>query len=309
MGERRRYPVADSHEGDRLDAYLASLTGLSRAVAARTIDAGDVRVDGRVARKSDRVLAGQTIEAVLPDPPRVIPRAPEATIPILYDDDDVVVVNKPAGLAAHPSLNFDGPDVLGALVSMGIPVAQLGPVERHGIVHRLDVGTSGCMVVAKSSLAYSSLKDAFRYRRVEKIYHALVQGHPDPLSGTIDAPIGRAPSHQWKMGIVKGGKRAVTHYTLTEAMAGGSLLSVKLETGRTHQIRVHMAAIGHPCVGDTMYGADPRLAAALHLDRQWLHAQRLSFYHPRTQVWMTFEAPYPEDLASSLSQMRSHVVA
>ena len=164
----------------------------------------------------------------------------------------------------------------------------------------LDVGTSGLMVVAKSEVAYTILKRAFRSRSVDKIYHALVQGHPDPFTGTIEAPIARHPGADYKMAVMHGGRHSVTHYTTLEAFVTATLLEIKLETGRTHQIRVHMAAIRHPCVGDPMYGADPVLAAKLGLERQWLHAVRLSFLHPTSGELMQFESPYPPDLQHAL---------
>ncbi|MCI1895322.1 MAG: RluA family pseudouridine synthase [Ancrocorticia sp.] len=304
MADRRLYPIPESLVGERVDAVIARVTGLSRAASARIIDRGEAWLDGKTVSRSDRVAAGQSLEVVIPDPPRTSPIPTDIDIPILYEDADIVVVDKPAGLAAHPSLNFEGPDVLGALMGRGIQLSAYGPPERKGIVHRLDVGTSGCMVVAKSELAYSVLKQAFRDRTVTKIYHALVQGHPDPLAGTIDAPIGRDHRHQWKMGIRDDGRHAITHYEAIEAMPGASLLKIHLETGRTHQIRVHMAAVGHPCVGDDMYGADPQLSRALNLSRQWLHAVSLGFTHPRTGEWVEFHAPYPDDLANALGLIR-----
>ncbi len=307
MSDRRYYPIPDGFAGDRVDSVVARMTGLSRSVCARLIEEGAVLVDGMPASKSDRTAAGQVLEVDMPAPVSTEPVPTPADLPILYDDDDIIVVDKPAGLAAHPSLNFVGPDVLGALLAMGYTPTTSGPPERKGIVHRLDVGTSGCMVVAKSERAYSLLKQAFRDRTVEKIYHALVQGHPDPTSGTIDAPIGRDNRHQWKMGIRADGRHSITHYETLEAMAGGSLLEVHLETGRTHQIRVHMAAVGHPCVGDDMYGADPSLSARLGMTRQWLHAVSLGFEHPGTGEWVSFHSDYPDDLQHSLELLRGGV--
>lgn len=307
MANRRLYPVPEGLVGDRVDSVVSRMTGLSRTVCARLVDAGEVLIDGAPVSKSDRVAANQLLEVMIPEPVSLEPKPTPANLPIVYEDDDIVVVNKPAGLAAHPSLNFEGPDVLGALMAQGVRLTTSGPPERKGIVHRLDVGTSGCMVVAKSEWAYSVLKQAFRDRTVKKIYHALVQGHPDPMAGTIDAPIGRDHRHQWKMGIRSDGRRSVTHYETIEAMAGGSLMKVHLETGRTHQIRVHMSAIGHPCVGDEMYGADPTLSAKLGLDRQWLHALTLGFEHPGSREWVEFSSPYPPELDHALELMREGV--
>ena len=200
---------------------------------------------------------------------------------VVHEDGDIIVVDKPVGVAAHPSPGWDGPTVVGGLLGAGHRVATSGAAERQGIVHRLDVGTSGLMVVAKSERAYSVLKDAFRERTVDKRYVALVQGHPDPSRGTIDAPIDRHPSNSWKFAVVADGKPSVTHYETIEAFRAASLLDIHLETGRTHQIRVHMSAVRHPCVGDVAYGADPTLAERLGLARQWLHAARLGLRPPR----------------------------
>ncbi|MBX6167851.1 MAG: RluA family pseudouridine synthase, partial [Thermobispora bispora] len=219
---------------------------------------------------------------------------------ILYEDEDIIVINKPAGVAAHPTVGWTGPTVLGGLLGAGHRVSTSGAAERQGIVHRLDANTTGAMVVAKSELAYARLKRAFKERKVEKRYHAMVQGHMDPLRGTIDAPIDRHPSGDGRFAVVAGGKEAITHYDTIEAFRAASLLDVKIETGRTHQIRVHLSALGHPCVGDFMYGADPTLAAKLGVNRQWLHAITLAFEHPVTGEWMSFTAEYPDDLARSL---------
>jgi 23S rRNA pseudouridine1911/1915/1917 synthase len=219
---------------------------------------------------------------------------------IVYEDADVVVVDKPAGVAAHPTPGWTGPTVLQGLLAAGHQIATSGAAERQGIVHRLDANTTGLMVVAKSEHGYSVLKQAFRDRTVDKRYHALVQGHPDPLRGTIDAPIARHPSGDGRFAVVADGRPAVTHYDTLEAFRAASLTEIKLETGRTHQIRVHMAAVRHPCVGDRLYGADPVLAARLGVTRQWLHAVRLGFAHPGDGRWVEFVSEYPPDLAASL---------
>jgi 23S rRNA pseudouridine1911/1915/1917 synthase len=215
-----------------------------------------------------------------------------------------VVVDKPVGVAAHPSPGWTGPTVIGGLAAVGHRISTSGAAERQGVVHRLDVGTTGIMVVAKSEQAYTALKRAFKYREVEKRYHAVVQGHPDPLRGTIDAPIDRHPHHDYRWAVVSGGKPSITHYDTIEAFPAASLLDVRLETGRTHQIRVHFSTLRHPCVGDITYGADPTLSARLGLGRQWLHARSLSFAHPRTGDEVTFVSEYPEDLARALEILR-----
>jgi len=304
--ESRTIPVPDGLDGTRVDAALAKMLGFSRTFAADVADAGGVRSDGRVLGRSDRLHAGSWLEVswTPKSEPQIVPLAvPE--LGVVYSDDDIIVVDKPAGVAAHPSLGWEGPTVLGALAAAGLRTSTSGPAERHGIVHRLDAGTSGLMVVASSEQAYVALKRAFKERTVEKIYHAVVQGHPDPLAGTIDAPIGRHRSHPWKFAVTPDGKDSVTHYETLEAFRGASLLEIHLETGRTHQIRVHMAAHRHPCVGDPLYGADPTLSARLGLTRQWLHAHRLAFEHPGTGEWVSFTSPYPDDFQHALDVLRA----
>ncbi|GAD33389.1 pseudouridylate synthase, 23S RNA-specific [Microbacterium sp. TS-1] len=302
---QRALPVPDGLDGVRVDAALAKLLGFSRTFAAEVATAGGVTLDGRTLAKSDKLVAGAWLDVFWEEraEAQIVPVA-VPDLGIVYDDDDIVVVDKPAGVAAHPSLGWDGPTVLGALAAAGYRIATTGAAERQGVVHRLDVGTSGLMVVAKSERAYIALKRAFKEREVEKIYHAVVQGHPDPLAGTIDAPIGRHPSHSWKFAVTPAGKDSVTHYETLEAFPGASLLEIHLETGRTHQIRVHMAAHRHPCVGDPLYGGDPTLSARLGLTRQWLHAHRLAFDHPVSGEWSSFTSPYPADLARALETLR-----
>ena len=299
----RRVPVPDGLDGERLDAALARMFGLSRSAAAELIGAGDVLVGGQPAVKSDRVPAGEWLDVTLPPPPVPLQARPEAVpgMTIVYEDDDIVVVDKPAGVAAHPTPGWTGPTVLQGLLAAGHTIATSGAAERQGIVHRLDANTTGLMVVAKSESAYSVLKQAFRDREVDKLYHSLVQGHPDPLRGTIDAPIARQAGGNGRFAVVADGRPSVTHYDTVEAFRAASLVEVILETGRTHQIRVHMTAVRHPCVGDRLYGADPVLAARLGLSRQWLHAVRLSFAHPADGHRVEFESPYPADLQAVLT--------
>ncbi|MET7422918.1 RluA family pseudouridine synthase [Dactylosporangium sp. NPDC005555] len=302
MRETRSMPVPDGLDGSRLDQALTRLFGFSRTVAAALVEAGDVAVDGQVRSKSDKVAGGAWLEVTLPAPPSevVVEAIPVDGLRIVHSDDDIVVVDKPVGVAAHPSPGWSGTTVIGGLAAMGVTVATSGAAERQGVVHRLDVGTTGLMVVAKSEMAYSALKRAFKEREVEKRYHAVVQGHPDPLRGTIDAPIDRHPGHDYKFAVVSGGRPSITHYDMIEAFPSASLLDVKLETGRTHQIRVHFSALRHPCVGDVTYGADPTLSARLKLSRQWLHARELGFIHPRTGEYVSFVSEYPPDLIKAL---------
>jgi 23S rRNA pseudouridine1911/1915/1917 synthase len=303
---QRSLPVPEGLAGERLDAALARLFGLSRTKAADLIESGAVRLDGERPMKSDRVAAGAWLEAELPRPadPSPVLSSPAVGLSVVYDDPDIVVVDKPPGVAAHPSPGWDGPTVLGHLTASGYTVATSGAAERRGIVQRLDVGTSGLMVVAKSERAYSVLKGAFKSRQVDKTYHALVQGYPDPSRGTIDAPIDRHPRHAYRWAVVAGGRPSITHYETLEAHRQVSLLQLRLETGRTHQIRVHLSALRHPCAGDLTYGADPTLAQRLGLQRQWLHAHRLGFAHPATGARLELESGYPADLAHALDVVR-----
>src|SRR5690349_2408519 len=289
----------------RVDAGLAKLLGLSRTVVAAIAEAGDVVINGQPVAKSDRLVAGAWLEVTLPAPDRPVELIPIPVegLRIVHDDDEIIVVDKPVGVAAHPSPGWTGPTVIGHLAGAGFTISTSGAAERKGIVHRLDVGTSGLMVVAKTEYAYTVLKRAFKERTVRKIYHALVQGHPDPFTGTVDAPIDRHPHHDYKFGVVAGGKPSVTHYETLEAFRYGTLLEITLETGRTHQIRVHMSAIGHPCCGDLTYGADPVLADRLQLKRQWLHAMRLGFTHPGSGEYVEFSSEYPDDLDQALDRL------
>jgi 23S rRNA pseudouridine1911/1915/1917 synthase len=295
-------PLPEGLEGLRVDVAVSRLFGVSRTSAVDLVTTGAVLLDGRPPSKSDRVAAGSMLEVALPDPEPAASPEPEpvAGLSVVYDDDDLVVVDKPVGMAAHPSPGWTGPTVTAGLAAAGYRLSTSGAAERQGVVHRLDVGTTGLMVVAKSERAYTALKDAFRQRRVDKRYTALVQGHPDPSRGTVDAPIDRHPTHDYKWAVVAGGRPSVTHYETVEAFRAASLLDVRLETGRTHQIRVHMSAIRHPCVGDLTYGADPTLASHLGLDRQWLHARALTFAHPADGREMTFASPPPADLQHAL---------
>ena len=307
MPDARTLHVPDGLEGERVDAALARLFGVSRTKAADLAQAGDVQLNHAPVGKSDRVTAGDLLEVLLPSaedsPTLKVIAEPVPGMGIIHDDDDIIVVDKPVGVAAHPSVGWTGQTVVGGLAAAGYRIATSGASERQGIVSRLDVGTSGLMVVAKSEYAYSVLKQAFRSRTVDKKYHALVQGLPDPVVGTIDAPIGRHPGHDYKFAVMDKGKPSVTHYQVIEAFRAASLLDIHLETGRTHQIRVHCAALRHPCVGDLTYGADPTLAARLGLERQWLHAVGLGFEHPGTGKHVTFESPYPQDLQNALDRL------
>ncbi len=303
--EHRVLSVPEGLAGERVDTALARLLGLSRTRASELVANGLVTLDGRLPQKSERVETGSLLEATIPAPRTAVVVAEQVEgMDIVFQDDDIVVVDKPVGVAAHPSVGWSGPTVVGHLAGAGVRISTSGAPERQGIVQRLDVGTSGLMTIAKSEHAYTVLKQAFRTRSVDKTYHALVQGHPDPHTGTVDAPIARHPKHDFKFTVRADGRASITHYDTLEAHRFASLLTIKLETGRTHQIRVHMSALKHPCVGDLQYGADPTLADRLGLQRQWLHAVRLGFDHPRTGEWVEFESPYPDDLQRALDAIR-----
>lgn len=304
--EMRTLPVPDGLAGERVDVGLSRMLGLSRTRAAELVSAGAVSIDGALPARSTRLEPGMVLSVEIPQERPAVQVMPMIApgLRLVHEDEDIVVVDKPVGVAAHPSAGWDGPTVLGHLAAAGIRIDAGGPPERRGIVSRLDVGTSGLMVLARSERAYPVLKEAFSSRRVDKIYHAVAQGHLDPAVGTIEAPIGRSPHHDYKYAVMSSGKHAVTHYEVTEQLHGADLLRVKLETGRTHQIRVHAAALHHPLVGDPLYGADPTLAARTGLVRQWLHAMELSFVHPTRGQRVTFTSQHPEDLAHALDVLR-----
>lgn len=302
--ELYRYMTGLKHNGQRIDQALADLSGRSRSQIAKHIQAGNVFLDNLEVRPGDRVKSGQIIELEIPPAPEYVPEiTPVEGLGIVYDDEDIVVVDKPEGVAAHTGPGWDGPTVTGALRAAGYRISTSGPVEREGIVHRLDVGTSGLMVVAKSEAAYGVLKNDFRYRRVKKIYHALVQGYLEQDHATIDAPIGRQVGKEFKFTVTPEGKPSVTHYQTLQVLPGATLVEVTLDTGRTHQIRVHFSALGHPCLGDDFYGAAPELSKRLGLKRQWLHAYRLAFTHPVTKVALDFTSPYAPDLQAALEKL------
>ena len=306
----RQLTVPEGVAGERIDSALTRVLGLSRTTIVKLLEDGDITTGGKAMPKSDRVTAGQIIDVLMPAPINTdpIPLTPLEGLTIVFDDQDIVVIDKPIGCAAHPSPGWTGPTVVGALMAAGYTISTSGPAERQGIVHRLDVGTSGLMIVAKSDKAFHVLKDAFRNRTVDKIYHAMVQGHMDPTTGTIDAPIDRHPKEDHRFAVMATGKESITHYEVIEFYRGVSMVKIELETGRTHQIRVHFSALHHPLVGDTTYGADPVLAKSLQMSRPWLHAAELRFAHPVTGEALNFHAPYPADLTRSLALLSDAVL-
>jgi len=301
--EKRAIQIDQAQDGQRVDTALAKVLELSRSVVADLLNAGDVLQGKKPLSKSDRVSAGDRLTVLMPAiyDPLELKETPIDTLEIVYDDDDVVVVNKPVGCAAHASPGWMGPTVVGALLARGYRISTTGPQERQGIVQRLDAGTSGLMLLAKHERSYISMKNQFRNRSIEKVYRALIQGHIDPVEGSIDAPIGRHPREDYRFAVVADGKASITHYELIEYYQGASLLKVVLETGRTHQIRVHFNALRHPLVGDLAYGGDPVLAARLELKRPWLHAMELSFNQPSSDQRITLNAPLPDDLTRALA--------
>lgn len=295
--------VPDDAGGLRLDRFLAERAGLglSRSRVQQLIRAGRVHVDGRPARASQPVRPGSTIAVELP-PPEPVAAEPEAIpLDVVYEDEDLLVVNKPRGMVVHPAPGHRTGTLVNALLHHCRDLTGIGGALRPGIVHRLDRDTTGLLVVAKGEMAYRSLAAQLRRREVERRYLALVHGVPPP-EGTVDAPIGRDPRRRTRMAVVPGGRPARTHFRVREAFGDAfALLEVRLETGRTHQIRVHLSAIGHPVVGDPVYGPRRRWPG---LGGQALHAYRLEFTHPRTGQRMAFEVPPPPDMEALLQRLR-----
>ena len=293
------YSVAQTQHGQRLDQFLrAELTDRSRAYLQKLIDNGHVLVNGKPSKPSHKVHRGDKISVEIP-PPRPIAAQSEAIpLDVLYEDDDLIVVNKPAGMVVHPAAgNFTGTLVNALLHHCRGRLAGIGGVERPGIVHRLDKGTSGCLVVAKTDVAHQSLVSQFKSRGVKKIYRALCWGTFARPSGRVEATIGRSERDRKKMSArARRGRPSITEYRVMKQHADCALVELTLHTGRTHQIRVHMAHIGHPVVGDATYGRARQ--ADISVARPLLHAYKLGFTHPRTGELMEFTAPMPGDLKS-----------
>lgn len=328
MTQRFRYEVSEAEAGQRLDLFLSAQPdlGLSRSQVQRLIDAGLATVGGRVAKPGWKLEPGDSVELEVP-PPEPVELSPEnIPIDVVYEDDHVLVVNKPRGLVVHPAAgHWTGTlvhAVLGRLAfddeaagegdpeagddaepAEELPVDPNPSALRPGIVHRLDKDTTGLLVVAKHPRAQRALAEQIRDRVAHREYLALVHGDPGVEAGRIEAPIGRHPTDRKRMAVQpRGGREAVTHFRVLERLGDFTLLHCRLETGRTHQIRVHLQYIGHPVAGDPVYG--PR-KQALDLEAQALHAFRLGFYHPETGQWLQFEAPLPADFAAVLERLRS----
>ena len=298
--------------GERLDVFVArSLPDITRSRVQRLIAEGAVLVDGVRAKASMRVESGQRVSVDVPEPIEATAVAQDIALDILYEDADLIVVNKPAGMTVHPSPGHESGTLVNAILAHCTDLSGIGGVLRPGIVHRLDRDTSGVILVAKHDAAHNSLARQLKERRVEKTYLALVSGTPKPAEGVIDAPIARDPRNRQRMAVVSDGRESVTAYEVIERFLGASLLQARPKTGRTHQIRVHLAAIGHPIIGDRVYGkpaggrGEPGTALA-HLDlvRHFLHAHRIVFAHPATDARVEFEAPLPPDLAQALATLR-----
>ncbi|KFJ06792.1 ribosomal large subunit pseudouridine synthase D [Bifidobacterium thermophilum] len=297
-------PAPDALIGKRFDVAVSKMLGISRAKAAELVETNQVRGFNRDMAKSSILMDGDIVEFDIAEE-RVEPEPVAEDMAVVYEDDDVVIVDKPVGVAAHASAGWTGPTVLGSLLQRGVHITSMGAAGRQGIVSRLDVGTSGLMLVCKSDLAYKEMRRQFAEHEVVKTYHALVQGNLKEDKATIEAPIGRAKVSDFRFTVTPTGKEAITHWDVLERFGEATLVKINLETGRTHQIRVHFSSIGHPLVGDPMYGANPVMAKELGLERQWLHAMQLEFRHPRTRVWTTVKSHYPADLQHALDSLEA----
>ncbi len=298
-GEPDALPVPAALVGQRVDRAVALLTGWSRAEVQALLAAGSVLVDGRIPAKSHRLRAGSTVELLAEPEPAEVPHAEDVPIDVRFADDDVIVVNKPAGLVVHPGAGHEHGTLVHGLLSRFPELATVGDPHRPGIVHRLDRDTSGLLVVARAGDAYDALVGALAAHDVDRRYLALVRGVPASERAVIDAPIGRSSRHRTRMSVQAAGRPARTGYERVAVDPAGrvALLECRLETGRTHQIRVHLAAIGHPVLGDAAYGT------ADALGRPFLHAHRLAFAHPRTGAPLAFRAALPDDLAATLDRL------
>jgi 23S rRNA pseudouridine1911/1915/1917 synthase len=293
---RNLLKVPEGQEGTRLDAFVAASAGLSRSAASGLIDGGSLTVNGTMQRKSYRVAAGDEIAVEEPDIPAP---EPPTGVEVAYEDDDLLVVGKPTGVVVHSAPGLHEGTLTDALAEGGRTLAPRAGSDRPGIVHRLDREVSGLLVVAKTDQAHESLTAALARREIERVYLALVRGRVEADSGKIEAPIGRHPRHRTKMTVLPEGRPSVTWFKVLERMEDLTLMEVRLETGRTHQIRVHLASIGHPVVGDAVYGSrEPGLG------RPFLHAHRLEFEHPTTGEHLSFTSELPDHLAGALEALR-----
>lgn len=292
--------VPDAVRGARLDKVVASLFGEPRSRAQDRVDRGEVTVDGAPARKSYRVRGGERIEVA---DARDEPAPPPSAVVVRYEDADVAVVVKPPGLVVHAGAGVHDGTLVDALVAMGMRLAAADDPVRPGIVHRLDRGTSGLLAIAKTDVALRGLRAQFDDHSVGRLYWALVDGVPEHRRATVDAPIARHPRERFRFATAPDGRPAVSHYEVDHTGGPASSVRVRLETGRTHQVRVHLAALGHPVCADRVYGASRALARALGLSRPALHAQHLRFAHPVSGAPVTVDEPLPEDLRAAVRRL------
>ena len=304
------YTPNEGELGMRLDAYIAAVTELSRSNATRLIESGDVTVGGRTVDKKYKLKSGDVVQITLPEPEEYEVEAEDIPLDVVYEDSDIIVINKPSGMVVHPAPgNYTGTLVNALLYHCRDSLSGIGGVMRPGIVHRIDKDTSGLLVVAKNNAAHAALSEELSYHGIEREYHALVRGGFRNESGTVDLPIGRHPVDRKKMAVLTApgahAREALTHYEVIRAYGQITYLKLRLETGRTHQIRVHMSHTGHPLLGDEVYGGGSKIPFekrhAPLLDGQILHAKRLTLTHPRTGERMTFECELPENFKRLLS--------
>jgi 23S rRNA pseudouridine1911/1915/1917 synthase len=299
---RLTFTSAEQDQGTRLDRFLAAQTDLSRSQVQRLIAAGQVTVDGQAAKASLRLAGHETIVVQLPPAAETPSPAPESIpLNVVYEDRDVLIIDKPPGLVIHPAVGHETGTLVNALLARYPHLEGTDPEGRPGIVHRLDKDTSGLLVVGKSQRAIANLKAQFKAHSVSKRYTTLVVGRLPSSQGLIDAPVGRHPRWRQRIAVRSDGREARTRFTLLETLSGYSLVEARPETGRTHQIRVHFAYIGHPVAGDPIYG--PR-KDRLGVGRQFLHASGLGFQHPITSQYVEFTSELPDDLQSVLSRLR-----
>lgn len=299
-----RQRVQDKHAGVRLDAFVAGLENIaSRSHAERLIGDSLVRVDGEIAGKSSRLKGGEVVEVRIPPRVELELKPEEVSFAVRFQDHHVLIISKPSGVVVHPAPGHQEGTLVHGLLGLG-SLAEGGQAERPGIVHRLDRDTSGLMVVARTDEALARLALQMKRREIRREYIALVMGGNLPREGRVEAPVGRHPVHRKRMAVTPRGREAITHFQVKEVFLGCTLLSVRLETGRTHQIRVHLAYIHHPVVGDPVYGGKGRLSERLGLDHQFLHASRLTLRHPITGEALAFEDPLPADLEKALEVLR-----
>ena len=294
------FSAGSADAGERVDAVVAKRIDVPRTAVQRALRDGSLTVDGTTVRPSHRLSAGQRVEGAVEIPEERAPGPEDIPLEVRYADDRVLVVSKPAGLVTHPAAGHRAGTLVNALLALGEPLAGRDPA-RPGIVHRLDKDTSGLLLVAKDDAAHAFLVTALEDRRIERTYAALVRGRPPAASGTIDAPIGRHPARRWVMAVAADGRPAVTHYRVVAAERRCTLLEVRLETGRTHQIRVHLAHLGCPVLGDRAYGGAGEPSRELGLTRPFLHAVRLAFPHPDDSRRVEVADELPEELGAALA--------